>query len=166
VTPEDHNKMLGIAHIVYGTFHLLIVSLVLLLFGGAIIASASDQKDSPPLLFFAIFGAFMFLFYLLLTVPSFVAGFGLLKRKRWAKTASIVAAVMESMSFPFGTALCVYSLWFSFGDAGKSLYDAGFRPGIRPVSELNSGGEAIPSTWYKSVGTETEIPRQAPNWRE
>jgi hypothetical protein len=167
VTPEDHNKTLAIAHIVYGAFHLLIISLVLLLFGGIIVGSASHQREFAPLLVFGIFFGFMFLFYLLITLPSFVAGYGLLKRKRWAKTASIVAAVMESMGFPFGTALCVYSLWFSFGDAGKSLYDPGFTPAIRPVSELNPSGDAIRSDWYKTAGTETEstLPRQPPNWR-
>jgi hypothetical protein len=59
---------------------------------------------------------------LVLTAPSFVAAYAILKRKRWAKTAGVVAAVVDGLSFPLGSALCVYTLMFMFGERGRHLY--------------------------------------------
>ena len=47
----------------------------------------------------------------------------MLKRKKWAKVAGIVAAIVDGLSFPFGSALCVYTLWFIFSEDGRRLYD-------------------------------------------
>ncbi len=41
---------------------------------------------------------------------SFLAGYGLLKRKPWARLLAIILAFLSLMSFPFGTALGVYTL--------------------------------------------------------
>ncbi|MGB7208817.1 MAG: hypothetical protein WBD27_09185 [Pyrinomonadaceae bacterium] len=60
--------------------------------------------------------------------PSFIAAYGLLKRKSWARIASIIARVLSSMSVPIGTAACVYALWFFFGDQWKTVY---------PQSDIN-----------------------------
>ena len=30
--------------------------------------------------------------------------------------------MLAGLTFPFGTALCVYTLWFMFGEKGKFLY--------------------------------------------
>src|SRR5689334_12708123 len=55
-------------------------------------------------------------------VPSAVAGYAVLKKRSWARTASIVAAVIAGMNFPVGTAACVYALWFFFGENWKEVY--------------------------------------------
>jgi hypothetical protein len=123
MTPEDHNKTLGICHIVYGGFYTLIMGAMLVFFLTMFSTIPEDPRGGPPMAFFGFIFGLMLVFYLLFSLPSFIAGYALLKRRDWAKIASIVAAVFESMSFPLGTALCIYSLWFSLGDAGKSIYD-------------------------------------------
>jgi hypothetical protein len=64
------------------------------------------------------------IFYFALTIPSLIAGYGLLKRKRWARTMGIIAGVTAAMMFPIGTAVCVYSIWFLLSEGGKGLYSA------------------------------------------
>jgi hypothetical protein len=169
LTPEDHNKALGIAHIAYGAFHLLLITVMMLFFIGMGAAMAEGAKDFPPLLIFGLVFGLMFIFYLAITLPSFVAGYALLKRRSWAKTASIIAAIIESMGFPFGTALCVYSLWFCFGDVGKSLYDNSYNRTAQRISELNKAPEYVPPMAPKREGDEATVyarMRQPPDWRD
>ena len=64
----------------------------------------------------------MFGLGLAFSLPSLVAGYALLKRKTWARTAAIVAGILATPGFPHGTALGVYTLWFMFDDEGKALY--------------------------------------------
>jgi hypothetical protein len=111
----------------------------------------------------------IFLIYLAITLPSFVAGYALLKRRSWAKTASIIAAIVESMGFPFGTALCVYSLWFCFGDAGKSLYGSTYDSTAQRLSELNKAADYVPPIAPNTQDEQATVyarMRQPPDWRD
>ncbi|MGH9904882.1 MAG: hypothetical protein ACRD8U_04755, partial [Pyrinomonadaceae bacterium] len=95
MTPEQHNKYLGVAHLVYAGLYSLMIVGFLILFGVIFIglANSPDVKDAPPGGVFLVFWFFIAAFYAAFTLPSFVAGYGLLKRRRWAKVASIVSAV-------------------------------------------------------------------------
>jgi hypothetical protein len=48
------------------------------------------------------------------TFPSIVAGYGLLKTKNWARPLGVVAAVFAFVNFPFGTAVSIYSFCLLF----------------------------------------------------
>jgi hypothetical protein len=121
----------------------LLVGLALIFL--AVGAAGREGPDgAEPFAFIAIiFGLFAF-FTLFCVAPSFVAGYALLGKKSWAKVATIVAGIVDALNFPFGVALCVYSLWFTFGKPGKALYD---NPGGRwdyRAKELNAGLGEIP----------------------
>ena len=118
MTPEQHNKYLAYSHIGYGAFFMVLM-LAMVIFIGAVL---SFDPSTPGLLVFFLC-TFLMLFYGAMTVPSFVAGYGLLKRKKWAKVWSIIAGVVSAMNFPFGTAVCVYTFWFLFSDPGKFMYE-------------------------------------------
>ncbi|MGH9880080.1 MAG: hypothetical protein ACRD6N_01490, partial [Pyrinomonadaceae bacterium] len=108
---NDHNKVLGILHLVYGGFNVLVICLMaifMLVMIGFIGASARDNAALPM----GIFGLIMIVVLLVnivFTAPSFIAGYAMLRRNRWAKVAGLVAAVIEGLNIPFGTALCVYT---------------------------------------------------------
>jgi hypothetical protein len=89
----------------------------------AIANAPAERGTPPPPAFFLIFWLFFVAFYAALTIPSFIAGYALLKRKRWAKIAAIIGGVIAAMFFPIGTAVCVYTFWFLFSEPGKLLYD-------------------------------------------
>ena len=80
----------------------------------------------------------------LLTVPSVIAGYGLLKQKSWARTSGLIAGALATTSAPFGILLCIYTLWFLLGEGGKEMYDN--RRQVR-------AGHYVP-------------PREMPNWRD
>lgn len=133
MTPEEHNRALGICHLVYGGLHTLLM-FAMALFMFAFLRMIPNEPHALPPQIFLIFGI-LFLFYsLFFTLPSFVAGYAMLKRKSWARTASIIAAVLEAMNVPIGTAVCIYSFWFLFSDAGRAMYDNKAADARRPYS--------------------------------
>jgi hypothetical protein len=114
--------------------------------------------------------AFMIIYSLIFFAPSIIAGYAMLKRKPWARMASIVAAVMEVMSFPLGTPVGIYSFWFMFSEVGKSLYDTSVTStGARPYA-LHDAPPKPASDWnaQASFGREREYapPAQPPVWRD
>ncbi|HYO90776.1 MAG TPA: hypothetical protein VEQ40_04040, partial [Pyrinomonadaceae bacterium] len=119
MTPQEHNKTLGITHLAYGGFHLLLMIFFSLIF---LFVMAVPHRGDGGMDIFTIMMLMMFAFSLLFTLPSLIAGYALLKRKSWARTAAIVAGILAAPSFPHGTALGVYTLWFMFGNEGKELY--------------------------------------------
>jgi hypothetical protein len=170
MTPADHNKAIGIMHLIYGGFFTLIAFVLLLIFGGVaglMTAIAADDPNAPPAAFFWLFAIIFFVIYLALSLPSLVAGYAMLKRKSWAKVAGIIASVLAAVSFPFGTALCVYSLWFFFGEAGRA-----FEGGQAGGDWRGALGQGSPYGWdaRQQQTREQEYsyrpPQQPPDWRE
>lgn len=86
-------------------------------------AAMSLDPNGPPAIFMVIMWVFFIFFTALMTIPSILAGYALRKQKPWARTMSIIAGVMASMSAPIGTFVCVYTFWFLFSEPGKVLYD-------------------------------------------
>lgn len=173
MTSEEHNKALGICHLAYGSFIMLLM-LAMFIFMWAIFSQIPTRPGAPdanfPLVIMPMFFIFMLIYSAIFTVPSLIAGYAMLKRKSWARAASIVAGVMETMSFPFGTAVAVYSFWFMFSDAGKALYGvpSTARPDARPYA-LHDAPPQPASDWNARGSEERERsyapPAQPPDWR-
>jgi hypothetical protein len=124
MTPEQHNKYLGWAHLVYAALHTLmgvVISVIMLVMFSTL--PNSGRGNPPPPAFFIAMAVFMLIFTVGISVPSMIAGYALLKRKRWAKIAAIVAGAFAAMQVPVGTAVCVYTFWFLFSEPGRLLYD-------------------------------------------
>ncbi len=64
-------------------------------------------------------------FFGLLALPSFLGGWGLLKRKSWARPLVIVFSVFHLLNFPVGTLIGGYSLWVLLNDQTKRLLEGG-----------------------------------------
>lgn len=126
MTAEEHNKFVGYAHLGYAILHVLLLILTMSFMGimlSNIYGEAQRMGGGPPPAFIGVVMVFAGLINALMTIPSIVAGYGFLKRQQWAKIAGIIAAVLEAMSFPIGTAVAAYTFWFLFSDTGKSIYD-------------------------------------------
>ena len=145
---EDHNKTIGILHLVYGGLHILMMIMMSLFIVPFILLNAPSGRPVDPAgeSVMAIVLVFVGIFSLLLSLPSFVAGFGMLKQKSWAKIWAMIAGGIAGMSFPLGTALCVYTFWFLFSGGGKELYaekksnSGAGRPGVLH-------GAPAPASW-------------------
>jgi len=155
-TPEQHNKNLGIAHLAHGGIFMLLM-LVMMTFM-TVMFSMAPAPAGPPPAFIVVMWIFMGAFYGLMTLPSIVAGYALLKRKPWARTAAIVGGVTAAMSFPTGTAVCVYTFWFLFSEPGKLLYD-------RPQYSLPPLPGGLPTSVQQQRESQYLPPPTPPDWR-
>jgi len=59
------------------------------------------------------------------------------------RTLGIVLSILMILSFPLGTALGIYGLWFLFGDMGKSLYLGS----EAPAGNYNPPQQPPPNSW-------------------
>ncbi len=125
---EQHVKILGVLNIVWGAFGALGGLVILLIFGGAfgVLNAVAFQHAQtafvPPIL--ALIGGAISIFLLLLSVPSIIAGIGLLYFRPWARILAIIVSAIHLMSIPFGTALGIYGLWVLFSPKSQSLFAA------------------------------------------
>jgi len=158
MTPTSHNKILGILHLAYGgltAMLMLAISIFMLMMG---IFATNNRGQPMPAGILALVLIMVAAVALFQITPSFLAGYALLKRKRWAKTMGIISAMVAGLSFPLGTALCVYTLWFLFGENGRFLY--------------HKAAYALPpgdASWARAISREPErpyVPPSAPpDWR-
>ena len=159
MTPEQHNKYLGFAHLGYAVFH----SLMGVAIGVIMIVMLSSLPDStrgnpPPPAFFVMMAGFLIVFALGWSLASLIAAYALLKKKRWAKTASIVAGVFAATQMPLGTAVAVYTFWFAFGDTGRLLYD-------KPAKSLSGAPPEDGARINQEKAHEYFPPAKPPDWR-
>jgi hypothetical protein len=168
MTPQDHNKVIGIMHLIWGGFNALMM-LIMAIFIFFIMPPFRDPNMPPEFatLMRTILGMVV-MFSLLFSLPPLLAGYAMLKRKRWAKVMSIIAACFEALSMPFGTALCVYTLWFHFG-LGRNFNREGET--YAPENWRGSLREGSAYDWEAQRASQTSRPReytpppQPPDWR-
>jgi hypothetical protein len=67
-------------------------------------------------------------FLLVLSVPSLVAGVGLLKFAPWSRTLAIVMAVVSMFIFPIGTLIAIYAFWVLTNQEATELLTAKAQP--------------------------------------
>ena len=170
MTPQDHNKMIGIMYLIWGGFNalmmLLLVPFILILLG------PMGSDPTPPAEFKAVLGIFMGVIVtvsILFAIPPLLAGYALLKRKSWAKVAGIVAACFSALSMPFGTALTVYTLWFLCGPEGDKLYRKGAPYAYEPWRGTLHDGSAFDWEAQRAADASRRRdyvpPPQPPDWR-
>jgi hypothetical protein len=112
VEMKTHLDVVGLIDLITGIFFTtmgVLVSLGVLLvapwFNGASLWRPEDA--------FTVFAVVLGVsgVFLVIGVPSLIAGVGLLKKKSWARIVTIMVAIMALTSFPFGTGAGVYTLW-------------------------------------------------------
>jgi hypothetical protein len=166
VTNEEHNKYIAYAFFGHAGFQFLMLLFIAAMFGMVFFIPGNPGEPEPPKAFFAFIIAFMTVFQMMFIIPSVLAGYALLKRKSWARIASIIAGVVAAMSVPFGTAACVYALWFFLGDNWKEIYTdkaEQFRGSPREIAY----GVVSQRTAYEEEETMKDAfdPYQPPDWR-
>jgi hypothetical protein len=160
MTPEEHNKYVGIANVAYGAIHVLLMILMAVFFMAmmGVIARAAAGGDVPPASFFQGIMVFVVGINFVLAIPPFIAGYAFLKRKPWAKIAGIIAAVLSAFRVPIGTAVSIYTFWFLFSAPGRILYDnlpQALPPA--PPADWNAADKSLKEPEYSG--------RTPPDWR-
>jgi len=128
MTAKDHNKILSILMFVMGGLQLFGGIMVVLIYGGiGTFMLTNARRDDEQMLggFFIAMALIVGIVILLFAGVALMAGWKMLKEKPGGRTWGIIASIVSLLSFPLGTALGVYGLWFLFGDVGKNFYSGG-----------------------------------------
>ncbi len=125
MTAKDHNNLLGILILIQGGLTLLTGVFLLIMYGvfGVALIGAGGNNDAR------IAGGVVLVVAVVVCVVIAVfsalylfTGFKIRQQQSIGRTLGIVVSVLSLFSFPLGTALGVYGLWFLLGDLGKGLY--------------------------------------------
>ncbi len=112
--PDSHKKILGILYIISGTFTIFGM-LMLNAFLSVIFSFALQEVDPDDRKVMEWVGSFIqyvpVLVILVFSIPTLIAGIGLLTRKSWATLFALIIGCLKLFSFPIGTAIGVYSIW-------------------------------------------------------
>ena len=104
---EKHINVVAALQIGLSIFNLFIAFLiftVLKLVGGFV-----DEPEGGKVL--SIIADVLAIVFIVISVPGILAGLGLYKRKEWARILTLILSIIEIFSFPFGTAIGIYSIW-------------------------------------------------------
>ena len=124
MTAPEHNRTLGILFAVYTGLQVigLILGVVMVVFMFGFIAQSAPPGDAMPMAFVTIVMFVAFGISFLLLIPIAMATLSLLKLKPNARFWGIFGSIVALLSFPLGTALGIYGLWFFFSDEGRGFY--------------------------------------------
>ncbi len=124
---ERHINILSVLFIIFGVFG-LIAAIGFFMFGAGTAATivANDQSNDAKVGAAWAGGCMTFIAAIiaLLSIPSIIAGWGLSKRKSWARILTIIIAILSLPQMPIGTALGIYAIIVMFNDETKRLLTA------------------------------------------
>lgn len=123
-----HLRLLGVFWIVWAAFWLIgagtmvvVGHLTLGLFAHGRLLPRAEHIHAGPQMVMLVAAAIL----VLLGVASLAAGWGLLQRCSWARVLALVVGCFSLTTFPFGTALGIYTLWVLLPAASRREYDSG-----------------------------------------
>jgi len=86
----------------------------------------ANPNDVPPPEVLSALGPITFMIgmlFLVIALPSIIAGVGLLRYRSWGRGLTLVLSFVRLLEFPFGTATAVYSFWVLLSQGGKRFYN-------------------------------------------
>ena len=104
---EKHINIVGILHIICSALGLLFALLIYTVLH--LVGAFTDDCDANFIL--SIIANVLAVVFVIFSIPGIIGGIGLMKRKQWARILILVISIFDLLSFPFGTALGVYSIW-------------------------------------------------------
>jgi hypothetical protein len=146
MTARDHNNLLGIFFMIQGGLVALIGVMLAVIYGvmGVVMMGAAGRNGGA-----AVGGIFIILAFvvgglmLVLGAVDLFTGSKIRQVAPIGRTLGIVISILSLFSFPIGTALGIYGLWFLFGDMGKALYLGS----EAPAGNYGSPNPPPPNSW-------------------
>ena len=125
MTAQEHNRLLSIFFFIQGGLQIVVGLAIGIIYGGlGSVFMASGRTDEDQMMggLFVVLGICIGLVLLVFAAFTLFTANKVRKVQPIGRTLGIVISILSLFSFPLGTALGVYGLWFFFGDLGKALY--------------------------------------------
>jgi len=104
---EKHINVVAALQIGLSIFNLLIALLIFTVL--KVVVGFVEEPQAGNIL--SIVADVLAIVFIIISVPGILAGIGLYKRQEWARILTLILSVIEIFSFPFGTAIGIYSIW-------------------------------------------------------
>jgi hypothetical protein len=104
---EKHINVVAALQIGLSIFNLLIAFLLFTVL--KLVVGFVDESQAESIL--SIIADVLAIVFIVVSIPGILAGLGLYKRKEWARILTLILSIIEIFSFPFGTAIGIYSIW-------------------------------------------------------
>ena len=117
-----HVRIAGWLNIIANGMFLLLGLCGFVFFVGLGIFAAADSGDAVALPILGLIGTIALVFFVVVALPGVLAGYGLLKRKKWGQILGIVDAILNLFSIPVGTALGAYTLFVLFQSSANEYF--------------------------------------------
>ncbi len=114
---ENHIKIVALGNMAVGALSMLGGLVVMLAMGGAGLLSG----EIGGAIALGSLGLIIGTMVVVLGLPQFIGGLGLLGRKSWARYVLMVTSALSLFGFPIGTILGGYSLWVLTNNDTKML---------------------------------------------
>lgn len=115
---DKHITILGWLYIALNALTLFIGVVVFFILIGAGLLSADGEAMSV----LAVVATFVLGLMVVISIPGIITGWGLLKRKSWARVFALVIGFLNLMNVPLGTMLGVYTIWALLANDEASSY--------------------------------------------
>ncbi len=116
---EKHITLVAVLNIGFGILGVILAIFVLI--GIFLVNTYVEEYDARKIL--PILGTALFFFLLVTSIPGIIGGFGLLKRRPWARILILVVACLDLLWIPFGTIIGIYELWVLLQDKTLQLFN-------------------------------------------
>jgi hypothetical protein len=122
---EGHVRLVAVFWMVIGGLFMIPV-IVLFVIGTVAGVAVSQAPDAPTGSWIIGSGLFYLIAAMILIVASLqiTTGWGLYRLRPWARTLALIMGVVSLISFPFGTALGIYTLWVLIPQTSEQEYRA------------------------------------------
>jgi hypothetical protein len=115
---ERHITFVAVINIAFGFLGVFLGLVLLVVLVGAGILS----HDPEAMTITTIVGIAIACFLILTSIPEIIGGFGLLKRRPWARVLVLIIAVMDLLLIPIGTLIGIYELWVLLQEETAKLF--------------------------------------------
>ena len=124
---ETHVKVVAWLYLVFGGLGVATGLLVWGVFGGlaGIVGMSGDRDAEVAVPILGLIGTLIFGFLFVVSLPSVIAGWGLLQRQEWARILTIILSALNLVAFPIGTALGAYGLYVLLNNQTAPLFARG-----------------------------------------
>lgn len=120
---EQHIPILGMLHLVGGAFFLVIGAFIFLLLTGIGAAVAIDDPMAPRVL--TIVGFSVGTLLVIFGLPGIAAGYGLLRRRSWARGLAVAVGILNLFNVPIGTVIGIYTLVVLLQGEAAAYFESG-----------------------------------------
>jgi hypothetical protein len=108
---SKHVRILGWLQIVLGIIDLLIGLAAF----GILSGIGALSGDAAAFGIMSLIGGFAGAFMLLMALPNFICGIGLLRNwGRWVLILAVILGFLNLLKFPYGTAVAGYTFWIAW----------------------------------------------------